>query len=112
MKSESFMTRIYSNATTMFKDQKSSKDIVKKNLLVFFVQKKYSCIFIKLQLNHWCHMDYFIYVLTTFLGLEHGSSFAVYAGSESSRISSKISSFVLQRWTKVLQVWNDMRVNN
>ncbi len=30
-------------------------------------------------------------VLTTFLGLERGSCVAVYAGSESSRISSKIS---------------------
>ncbi len=35
-------------------------------------------------------MDYFNDVLTTFLGLECGSSMAVYAGSESSRISSKI----------------------
>ncbi len=34
-------------------------------------------------------MDYFNNVLTTFLGLEHGSCVAVYAGSESSRISSK-----------------------
>ncbi len=34
-----------------------------------------------------CHMDYFNDVLTTFLGLEHGSYIAVYAGSESSHIS-------------------------
>ncbi len=34
-------------------------------------------------------MDYFNDVLTTFLGLECVSSVAVYAGSESSRISSK-----------------------
>ncbi len=33
-------------------------------------------------LNHWCHMDYFNYVLTTFLGFEHVSWDAVYAGSE------------------------------
>ncbi len=32
-------------------------------------------------------------------------------GSESSQNSSKISSFVSQRWTKVLRVWNDMRVS-
>ncbi len=37
-----------------------------------------------------CHMDYFNDVLTTFPGLEHGSCVAVYAGSESSRISSEI----------------------
>ncbi len=30
-------------------------------------------------------------IFTTFLGLEHGSCFAVYAGSESSQISSKIA---------------------
>ncbi len=35
-------------------------------------------------------MDYFKDVLTTFLGLERGSCIAVYAGPESSRISSKI----------------------
>ncbi len=32
------------------------------------------------------HMDYFNDVLTTFLGLEHVSCIAVYAGSENSRI--------------------------
>ncbi len=34
---------------------------------------------------------YFSNVLTTFPGLESGGSIAVYAGSESSRMSSKIS---------------------
>ncbi len=68
--------------------------------------KKYSYSFIKLRLNHCCHVDYFNNVLT-FLGLEHGSCVAVYAGSEISRISSKISSFELWRWTKVLRVWKD-----
>ncbi len=81
-------------------------------LFVFSSHKKYSCSFIKWQLNHWCHMDYFNDVLTTFLCLERGSSLAVYAGSESSQISSNTSQFVFQRWTKVLQVWNDMRVRN
>ncbi len=47
--------------------------------------------FIKLQLNHWCHMDYFNDVLTTFLELQLVSCVAVYGGSESSRISLKIS---------------------
>ncbi len=37
---------------------------------VFFVHKKYSRSFITLRLNHWCHMDYFNNVLTTFLGLD------------------------------------------
>ncbi len=37
---------------------------------------------------------------------------AVYAESESSRISLQISSFVFWRSTKVLWVWSDMRVSN
>ncbi len=35
-----------------------------------------------IKLNHWCHMDYFNDVLTMFLGLEHVSYVAVYAGSQ------------------------------
>ncbi len=73
-------------------------------------KEKKKTLFNKL-LKHWCHVDYFKDVLTTFLGLERGSSLAVYAGSEGSRISSKISLFVIWRWTKVLRVWNDMRVS-
>ncbi len=42
----------------------------------YFCAQKYSCSFIKLRLNHWCHMDYFNNVLTTFLGLEHVSCIA------------------------------------
>ncbi len=38
-------------------------------------------------------MDYFNDVLAIFLGLDRGSSIAVYAVSESSRISSKTSYF-------------------
>ncbi len=37
-------------------------------IIVFFVHKKYSRRFIKLLLNHWCHMDNFTDVLTTFFG--------------------------------------------
>ncbi len=37
------------------------------------------------------HMVYFNDVIITFMGIEHGSCVAVYAGSESSRISSKTS---------------------
>ncbi len=50
---------------------------------VIFVFKKLTCSFIKLKLNH-CHMDYFNYVIATFLGLEHVSLVVVYTGSESS----------------------------
>ncbi len=49
--------------------------------------------FIILWLNHWtilCHIDYFNDVLTNFLGLECGSCVAVYAGTEISRILSKM----------------------
>ncbi len=53
-------------------------------IFVFFAHKKYSRSFLKLRLNHWCHMDYFNDVLTTFLGVEHGSCIAAYAGSENS----------------------------
>ncbi len=35
--------------------------------IVFFAHKKYSHSFITLWLNHWCHMDCFNDVLTTFL---------------------------------------------
>ncbi len=60
-----------------------------KSVFTFFFL--YSCSFLKLRLNHRCHMDYFNDVLTTFLGLERGSYVAVHAGSESSRISSNIT---------------------
>ncbi len=95
-----FWPCIDSKATDIFKAQKGSKDIIKivcrkhssksdmeqKKLLnkvvifVFFVHKKYSCFFITLRLNHWCRMVYFNDALTTFLGLEHVSCTAVYAG--------------------------------
>ncbi len=59
--------------------------------LLFFAHKMYSRSFITLRVNHGCHMDYFNNVLTNFLGLERGCCVAVYAGLESSRISSKKS---------------------
>ncbi len=68
-----------------------------KSLVLFSLHTKYSCSFVTLPLNRWCHMDFFTDILTTFLGLERGSCVAVYAGSESSRIWSKISSLVFQR---------------
>ncbi len=92
------------NGTIMFKTQKGSKDInacrsltqkrrncwIKSLFLFSLGTNNYSRFFITLRLNHWCHMDYFINVLTTFLGLECVSCFAVYTGSEISRISLKI----------------------
>ncbi len=50
------------------------EELLKVIIFVFFEQKKYSRSFLTLQLNHQCHMDYFNNVLTTFLGLEQGSS--------------------------------------
>ncbi len=127
-----FWPCIDSNATTTFKAQKRCKDIVKifhvtsvvqpyiyeatrilfvhkenKNnkFIQQFLHKKYFHSFITLHLNYWCHMDYFNDVLTTFLGLELSSCAVVYARSESSL-------FVFRRWTKVLQVCNNMRMSN
>ncbi len=71
-------------------DAKEKKLLNKVVIFVFFAHKKYSRSFVELQLNHWCHMDYFNDVLTNFLGLEHVSCVAVYAGSESSQTSSEI----------------------
>ncbi len=65
------------------------KLLTKVIIFVFFAHKKYSCCIITLQLNHWCHMDCFNDVLTTFMGLECGSCVAVYAGSEPLRFHQK-----------------------
>ncbi len=45
------------------------KNFNKVVIFVFFLYKKYSRSFVKLQLNHWWHMDYFNDDLTIFLGL-------------------------------------------
>ncbi len=85
-------TRIWYCHERMSKtDKEENKLLIKVVIFVFIGHKKYSRSFIKLRLNHCYHMDYFNDVLTTFLGLEYFSSVAVYAGSESSRISWKIS---------------------
>ncbi len=55
-------------------------------IFVFFAHKRKYCSFVKIQLNHWCHMDNFTDVLAMFLDLDRGSNLAVYAGSESSLI--------------------------
>ncbi len=59
-------------------DTEEKKLLNKVIFFVFFTHKMYSRSFIKLKLNHWCHMDYFTDVLTTFLGLERGCCVAVY----------------------------------
>ncbi len=68
-----------------FEEKKLLNKVV---IFVFFAHKSYSCSFIKLWLNHWCHMVYFMSLLP-FWALN--VVVAVYAGSESSQISSKIS---------------------
>ncbi len=71
-----------------FSSDTEENKLLNKVIFVFFTRKKYSRSFITLRLNHWCFVDYLNDVLlTTFLGLEHSSSVAVYAGSERSRIS-------------------------
>ncbi len=49
-------------------------------IFCFLCAQKYSRSFIKLRLNHWCHMDNFNNVLTTFLGFERGSTVSVQSG--------------------------------
>ncbi len=74
------------------------------NIKHLFAHKKYFHSFIKLRLSHWCHMDYFNDVLTTFLGLEC-STVVVYAGSKNSDFIKNILICVpLFVWTKVLWV--------
>ncbi len=84
-----FIFSWYCRECALNSDTEEKKSLNKVIIFVFFAHTKYSRSFIKLMLNHWCHMNYFNDVLTTFLGLERVSCFAVYAGSESSRISSK-----------------------
>ncbi len=63
-----------------------------KSLFLFSLRtKKYFHSFVKLQLNPWCHMDYFTNILAICLWTWEHFSCIVYAGTESSRISSKIS---------------------
>ncbi len=71
----------------MFKAQKDSKDITKIVHVTSVVQPY----FYKATRIFFVRKDYFKDILTNFLGLEHISCVAVYRGSESFRISSKIS---------------------
>ncbi len=67
------------------KTETEEKKLLNNTLLLLFRTKRYFCSFIKLKLNHCCHMECFNVVLNTFLGLEQGSSVVVYAGSESTQ---------------------------
>ncbi len=49
-------------------------------------------------------MDYFNDVLTTFLGLDRGSTLAVYGGSESSQISSNISLICVSKMNEDIEI--------
>ncbi len=52
--------------------------------------KNYSCSFVELWLNHWCHMDYFNNT-STFLDLERVSCVALYGGQKALRFHQNIS---------------------
>ncbi len=58
--------------------RRGNKLLNKVVIFVFFAHKKYSRSFVKLWLNHWCHMDHFSNVLTMFLCFDCGSILAVY----------------------------------
>ncbi len=45
---------------------------------VFFVHTKYSRGFVRLRLNHWCHLDYFTNLIAMFLSLDCVNYIAVY----------------------------------
>ncbi len=103
---------LWSYENTFCAHTEEKKLLNKVIIFVFFVHKKYSCSFITLQLNHWCHMDYFNDVLIAFLGLECVSCIAVYGGSESSRIHKKYLNLCSKDERRSYGVWNDMRVSN
>jgi len=58
---------IFSTQIKIFWIKSESSQTLHKQL--FLAHKKYSSSFIKLWFNHWCHMDCFNNVLTTFLDL-------------------------------------------
>ncbi len=75
---ETCMSSCECGSKTDMEDKKLLNEVV---IFICFAHKRYSRSIIKLQSNHCYHMDYFINVLTTFLGLEGASCVAVYAGS-------------------------------
>ncbi len=86
-------------------EKKKSFNIVV--ILVFFEHKTYSHSFIKLRLNHWCHMDYFNNVFITFIAL----NVVVELHKKLSDFIKNILICVLMM-NEALTVWNDMRMSN
>ncbi len=87
----SCIARMYRGTSASKSDTEDKKLMNTLVIFILMAHKKDSCSFITLRLKNWCNMDCFNDVLTTFLGLERVSCVAVYAGSESSRISSNTS---------------------
>ncbi len=72
-------------------------------MFCFFSHKAFSRSLKKLWLNHWCHMDYFNNVLTTFLGLWTFQLHCCLCRVRKLWDFIKKSWFVFRRWTNVLQ---------
>ncbi len=108
-----FMLRV-KHAYALWYSPKWRKTVTRgRHFLFSFAHKKYSRSFAKLKLNHWCDMDCFTDCPYYVSGSGNITVALLFMrGSESSQIPSKISAFEFWRWTKVLQVWNDMRASN
>ncbi len=70
-------------------------------IFVFFVHKKCSRSFVKLQLNHWSHMDHFNNVLTAFLCLGHGRT----SGRPIYHHGRYLAFFKYRHWPISFSVW-------
>ncbi len=81
-------------------------------IFVFFAHKKYSRSFVKLQLNHGCHMDYFNNVFTTFLDLDRVKILAVYGRVRELSEFIKNILICVPKMNEGLTGLNDMRVSN
>ncbi len=70
-------------------------------IFVFLVHKKCSRSFVKLQLNHWSHMDHFNNVLTAFLCLGHGRT----SGRPIYHHGRYLAFFKYRHWPISFSVW-------
>ncbi len=61
---------------------RNRRDEEEKNCWIKSLHKKYSRSFVKLRLNHWCHINYLQYFITTFLCLECVRNLVVYGESQ------------------------------
>ncbi len=76
--------------TKMVEDGNSGEELLNNYVIFdFFAHKKYSCSFAKLKLSHWCHMDCFIDVITTFLGCVNISVLLSMKGQRALRFHQK-----------------------